>query len=69
MNTASEPVRPLTETEILNNVVPRWARVLNWVYNHTFAPLDKFVDYLRGSSTRQFIAEFEAAEAAQDAQD
>ena len=52
-----------TDQEVIDRVVPRWAQTLNWIYEHTFGPLDRLVEYLKGSSTRQFIADFEAAEA------
>lgn len=52
----------MTDEQMLNRVVPRWARVLNTVYNYTFAPLDRLVDWVSGIGTRNMIAEFEAAE-------
>jgi hypothetical protein len=52
-----------TDQEVLNEVVPAYARALNWLYEHSFGPLDRFVDHLRGASTRQMIADFDAAEA------
>lgn len=64
MATSTETVRELTEQEVLNNVVPRWAQALNWFYNHTFAYLDRFIDYVAGAPTRAMVADFEAAEQA-----
>lgn len=52
-----------TDQEVLNEVVPAYARALNWIYERTFGPLDRFVDTLRGAGTRKMIADFEAAEA------
>jgi len=61
MNT-DKSINQNTDEEIINEVVPGYARVLNWLYEHSFGPLDRFVDHLRGASTRQMIADFEAAE-------
>lgn len=60
--TSTETIRELTEEEVLNRMVPRWARVLNVVYEHTFAHFNRFVEWLDGIGTRRMIAEFDAAE-------
>jgi len=51
------------DVEIINKVIPTWVQKLNWLYDHTFAPLDRFLEHLRAAPTRQFIADFEAREA------
>lgn len=63
MNTVTAPAQ-LTDQEILNKMVPGWARALNVVYNHTFAHLDRFVDWLSGWETRRLVADFEKSESA-----
>ncbi len=50
------------ESLTLDKIVPRWAQLLNRVYNTVFGPINRALAYLEVHSTKQMIAEFEAAE-------
>lgn len=59
-DTDNKPIQQLTDQDIINKVVPGWARALNWLYEHTFAPVDRLIDWVSGVSTRKLVADFNA---------
>jgi hypothetical protein len=60
---SDKSVHQMTDEEVINQVVPKWAQALSWIYDHTVAPVDRLIDQLSGASTRQMIADFEDVEA------
>lgn len=59
----NKPLTQMTDQEILNQMVPAYVRAINWIYNHSFAYANRFLDYLDGAGTRQMVADYEASEA------
>jgi len=57
----------MTDEQIINRVIPAYARALNWIYSRTVEPVERLVEYVRASGTRHMIAEFENAEARREA--
>jgi hypothetical protein len=51
------------DQDIINKCIPWWSRAINAVYEVTFAPLDRLVEYLGTLATRNMVADFEARQA------
>lgn len=49
------------DVETLSKMIPWWASKLNWIYQHTFEPLNRFLDSFSATSTQRTIDGLEAA--------
>lgn len=59
MTTQTEQDLNAKDLATLNQMIPTWARALNSVYDRTFAPLNRAIDYVFSTGTRLFVSKLD----------